>query len=86
MLLRCYVIDIVNKMESLKRHFMSCGNCDELEQTLQERQHRKLRQKKKYRHQYDNIGKLCETNISSQLQHPLQQQICGLYRKTVAII
>jgi hypothetical protein len=34
MLLRCYVIDIATNLESLKRHFMSCGNCDELEQTL----------------------------------------------------
>jgi hypothetical protein len=33
-LLQHYVIDIAMNMESLKCHFMSCGNCDELEQTV----------------------------------------------------
>jgi hypothetical protein len=36
MLLRHYVVDIVTNLESLKRSFMSRGNCDELEQTSQE--------------------------------------------------
>jgi hypothetical protein len=31
-----YVVDIATNMESLKHHFMSCGNCDELEQMSQE--------------------------------------------------
>jgi hypothetical protein len=41
-LLRHYVVDIATNQESLKRCFMSCGNCDELEQASQERQHMQL--------------------------------------------
>ena len=39
-LLRRYVIEIMTNLESLKCRFMSCGNCDEIEQTSQERHHR----------------------------------------------
>jgi hypothetical protein len=37
-LLRCYVVDIVTNLESLKCSFMARGNFDELELTSQERQ------------------------------------------------
>jgi hypothetical protein len=44
-LLQRYVVNIATNMEPLKRCFISRGNCNELEQMSQERQHRKLQQK-----------------------------------------